>query len=235
MYKVIVFDVGDTLIGYEPNQVAVIINRFHSIGVDITLDEVAKINQTMELSVAEQIWREINGAPRIDDAEFVAYIDHQILSLPFVKEKFSTLKMQEAFKAVPIRVRQRKIVKPNAYSVLTQLKQKYRLGIISNYSASLLDYLQEAELTEYFETIVISEIVGFEKPDPKIYEYFLTQMGCEAKDCLYVGDHPFDVMGAKRAGMDVVWLNQIYENLPEYITERPDYVMQDIGELTLIL
>lgn len=235
MYKVIVFDVGDTLIGYEPNQMAVISNRFHNIGVDISLDETAKINQTMELSIAEQIWREINGAPHIDDAEFVAYIDRQILALPFVKEKVSTSKMQEAFKATPIRVRQRKFVKPNVYSLLSRLKQKYRLGIISNYSASMLDYLQEAELTEYFETIIISEIVGYEKPDPKIYEYFLAKMKCEAKDCLYVGDHPFDVMGAKRAGMDVAWLNQIYEDLPEYISECPDYVIQNIGELTLIL
>ena len=235
MYKVIVFDVGDTLIGYEPNQVAAIIDRFHSIGVDMTMDEATKINQTMELSIAEQIWREINDAPRIDDTEFATYINNQILSLPFVKEKISTLQMQEMFMATPIRVPQRKIVKPNTYSVLTQLRQKYRLGIISNYSASMLDYLQEAELTEYFETIIISEIVGYEKPDPKIYEYFLAKMKCEAKDCLYVGDHPFDVMGAKRAGMDVAWLNQIYEDLPEYISECPDYVIQNIGELTLIL
>ena len=132
-------------------------------------------------------------------------------------------------------LRQRKFVKPNVFSLLSRLKQKYRLGIISNYSASMLDYLQEAKLTEYFETIIISEIVGYEKPDPKIYEYFLAKMNCEAKDCLYVGDHPFDVMGAKRAGMDVAWLNQIYEDLPEYISECPDYVIQNIGELTLIL
>ncbi|MBQ7336968.1 MAG: HAD family hydrolase [Clostridia bacterium] len=235
MYKVIVFDIGDTLIGYEPDSITVITRRFDNIGIKITAEEAAKINQTMELGIAKQIYREINGAERLDDAAFIECIDRQILALPFVRAKINTAELEKAFKNAPIREKQNKIVKPNAHMVLQELKKKYRLGVISNYSASMLDYLHEADLADYFETIVISEIVGFEKPDPKIYECFLQQMGCAAKDCLYVGDHPFDVMGAKRAGMDVVWLNQIYNDMPEYIHERPDYILRDIGELISIL
>ena len=189
----------------------------------------------MELCIAEQIYREINGAKRLDDAAFIEYIDTQILALPFVKNKINTPDIERAFKSTPMREKQKKIVKPNTHTVLCELKAKYRLGIISNYSASMLDYLQEADLTKYFETIVISEIVGFEKPGLQIYECFLQQMQCAASDCLYVGDHPFDVMGAKHAGMDVVWLNQIYNDLPVYIQERPDYILRDIGELSSIL
>ena len=235
MYKVIVFDIGDTLIGYEPDAVTVILNRFDSIGVKITVKEAAKINQTMELGIAEQIYREINGAERLDDAAFIEHIDRQIIALPFVKEKLNTTELENTFKSTPIRQKQKKIVKPNAHIVLQELKKEYRLGVISNYSSSMLNYLHDADLAHYFETIVISEIVGFEKPDQRIYDYFLQQMGCQAQDCLYVGDHPFDVMGAKQAGMDVVWLNQIYDTLPEYIQERPDYILHDIGELTSIL
>ncbi len=235
MYKVIVFDIGDTLIGYEPDSATVITRRFDNIGVKITADEAARINQTMELSIAEQIYREINGADRLDDVAFIECIDRQILALPFVRAKINTPELENAFKNAPIREKQKKIVKTNAHAVLRELKGKYRLGVISNYSASMLDYLHEAYLAEYFEAIVISEIVGFEKPDRRIYDCFLQQMGCAASDCLYVGDHPFDVMGAKRAGMDVVWLNQIYNDMPEYIHERPDYILRDIGELLSIL
>ena len=235
MYKVIVFDIGDTLIGYEPDAATVITRRFDSIGVKITAKEAAQINRTMELGIAEQIYREINGAERLDDAAFIKHIDCQILALPFVKAKINTVELENAFKNAPIRQRQKKMVKPNAHTVLLELKEKYRLGVISNYSASMLDYLHEVGLADYFETIVISEIVGFEKPDRRIYDCFLQQMRCQAQDCLYVGDHPFDIMGAKQAGMDVVWLNQIYDAMPEYIQERPDYILRDIGELTSIL
>ena len=235
MYKVIVFDIGDTLIGYEPDAKTVIARRFACIGIQISDEEAAIINQTMELSIAEQIYREIQGAERLDDAAFIEYIDTQILELPFVREKINTPNMERAFRNAPIREKQKKVVKPNVHAVLRALKGKYRLGIISNYSASMLDYLHEADLAEYFETIVISEIVGCEKPNPQIYTCFLQQMGCAAGDCLYVGDHPFDVLGAKRVGMDVVWLNQIYSDLPGYIQERPDYILRDIGELTSIL
>ena len=75
MYKVIVFDIGDTLIGYKPDAATVITRRFDSIGVKITAKEAAQINRTMELGIAEQIYREINGAERLDDAAFIKHID----------------------------------------------------------------------------------------------------------------------------------------------------------------
>ena len=126
-------------------------------------------------------------------------------------------------------------MKKNVHRILQMLKEKYRLGIISNYSAELSDYLKECGLYSYFDAVVISAEVGYEKPDPRIYKYFLEKMSCDAADCLYVGDHPFDVMGAKRAGMGMVWLNNIYDNMPEFIKEKPDYTIRTIDKLTEIL
>ena len=39
MYKVIVFDIGDTLIGYEPDAKTVITRRFDRIGIQISDQE----------------------------------------------------------------------------------------------------------------------------------------------------------------------------------------------------
>ncbi len=235
MYKVVVFDVGDTLIEYVPDQLAVITDRFSTVGVEIDRKLALEINRVTELSVAEQILREINGAERMDDETFMSYINDRIISIPAVSERLNSDVLRAEFAAGMKRVRQDKVVKKNLSQLLCRLKETYRLGIISNYSADLSDYLKECGLDCYFDVIVISADVGYEKPDPRIYECFCSKMSCDAADCLYVGDHPFDVMGAKRAGMGMIWLNNIYDGMPEFIEEKPDYIIQSLDELTEIL
>lgn len=89
--------------------------------------------------------------------------------------------------------------------------------MVSNYTSDLLEYLKEMQLADYFEAIVISETVGVEKPDPRIMEIALGEMGLSPEKCLYVGDHPFDVLCARRAGMDCAWLAPPQAKLPEGI------------------
>jgi len=57
---------------------------------------------------------------------------------------------------------------------------------------------QEAEVA----VVVDSDVVGVEKPDPRIFSFALDALGLEADRCLYVGDTVwFDVQGARAAGL----------------------------------
>jgi putative hydrolase of the HAD superfamily len=50
--------------------------------------------------------------------------------------------------------------------------------------------------------VVDSEVVGVEKPDPKIFSFALDALGIAAERCIYVGDTVvFDVVGARAAGL----------------------------------
>ena len=50
--------------------------------------------------------------------------------------------------------------------------------------------------------VVDSEVVGVEKPDPKIFSFALDALGVAADRCIYVGDTvAFDVVGARAAGL----------------------------------
>ena len=50
--------------------------------------------------------------------------------------------------------------------------------------------------------------MGFEKPDPRIFQAALEPLGIAPEGVLYVGDiYEVDVVGARRAGMDVVLLD----------------------------
>ncbi|MBQ4607285.1 MAG: HAD family hydrolase [Clostridia bacterium] len=232
-YKAILFDVGDTLIRYIPASAELYQARLHEIGITITDKDARRIEQTVELCTAEQIYREIHGAPRMDDADFQKMMDTVILSDSAVC--CVTEEQKKRFSDTWSLMRQEKVVAEGVFPLLEQLKKTYRLGIISNYRASLAEYLEEVGLRPYFETIIISEIVGYEKPDVRIFNVALQEMDLQPEECLYVGDHPFDVLGAKDAGMDAAWLKTHIESMPEYIKQKPDYVLTDLNALPEIL
>lgn len=230
---ILVFDVGDTLVYKEPTQDKVIADRFKQIGISLTEQEARSMHQIMELRITEQIWRESQGAPRMEDQEFFHYTDQSLLNVPWVADRLTNENADKFFVTQSL-IRQKKIVHPETHSVLQALQQNHRMGIISNYTADLMDYLQETALAGYFESIVISEMVGCEKPDAKIYSIFCEQMKCRPDECVYIGDHPFDVLGAKQAGMKAIWLNHIYDAMPDYILERADATAYDLKDILII-
>lgn len=233
MYKAIFFDVGDTLIRYQPTSAELYRRRLEEIGIYVTEENACRIEESVELCTAAQIYSEINGAPRMGDIEFQIMIDNAILADSAVSD--ITQEQRNAFFATWSLMRQEKVVVDGVFPLLEELQKKYRLGIISNYRASLSNYLDVSRLKPYFETVVISEIIGFEKPDVRIFEAALQEMHLLPGECLYVGDHPFDVLGAKNAGLDVVWLQTHIKTMPEYINQKPDYILQSITELPQIL
>ena len=107
----------------------------------------------------------------------------------------------------------------------------FRLGVVSNHRAWLLDYLKEIGLSVFFETIVISDIVGVEKPDFRIMQIALENLSLDASVCLYVGDHPFDILCAKNAGMDCAWLTANDSVLPDGVPYKEDYKIQKLSDL----
>jgi putative hydrolase of the HAD superfamily len=72
--------------------------------------------------------------------------------------------------------------------------------------------LARCGLTPLVDTLVTSEEVGVQKPDPKIFQTALDRIGVPAPDAVMVGDAwPTDVEGARRAGVRPVWLNRFGE------------------------
>lgn len=66
----------------------------------------------------------------------------------------------------------------------------YRLGIISNWDASLVDLIRGLKLLPYFDVVVPSAEKGYRKPDPVIFQIALEEMGVEAENAAHVGDLP---------------------------------------------
>ncbi|MBR4888317.1 MAG: HAD family hydrolase [Clostridia bacterium] len=213
-YEAILFDVGDTLIEYEPDLGSYYLQRLRKICPQLLEDSLrTELFAAVKNAEYAQLMKEYLGAPRMPDDDFMTMMDRAAVEVIFPGEADGWLpKLQET--PAP---RMKKMVKAEIRGVLRQLSARVRLGVVSNYTSDLLKYLQEMQLAEFFETIVISETVGVEKPDPHIMEIALNDMGLSPEKCLYVGDHPFDVLCARRAGMDCAWLAPPQANLPDGI------------------
>lgn len=232
-YKAIVFDVGDTLFEYTPNWAQIYGDKIRSLGIDVAEDTIRKINDALYWAQGEQILKEQNGAPRAADDEFSGLLDAAALScVHYPSEMKDTyLKMM----SLAVTPKQEVSVISGVFQILDILKTNYRLAVVSNYSKSLIAHLQEFGLYDYFEVVVVSEIVGIEKPDARIMEFVLDKLDLSPESCLYVGDHPLDVLCAKKAGMDCAWIARPDAKLHASIPFREDYRINHITELMDIL
>lgn len=98
---------------------------------------------------------------------------------------------------------------PHAIEILSYLHKKYHLHLISNgFKESTETKISTTGLRDYFKTIVISEVIGINKPDKAIFEYAINGAGALKTESLMIGDSlEADVRGAMAFGMDAIYFN----------------------------
>lgn len=133
-------------------------------------------------------------------------------------------------------------VKPydDTIPVLKKLKSSgYKLGVISDgVSVKQWEKLIRLGLCEMFETVVVSEDAGAEKPDPKPFLMACRNLDVTPDECLYVGDRlDTDIIGANKAGMVSVRLlrGKYKEDRPKNMQEQPKFEIKRLEELVTIL
>jgi len=90
--------------------------------------------------------------------------------------------------------------------------------------------LRACGLHDYFDTIVLSEDAGANKPSAQFFDYAMRQTKAEKKLTLMVGDNfQTDILGAKRYGLDVAYFNRY----PEYPAEEP--VTYEVSRLSALM
>jgi putative hydrolase of the HAD superfamily len=107
---------------------------------------------------------------------------------------------------------------PWVYETLDRLAAEgYRMSVISNADGRVRAGFEALRLAHYFERIFDSHIVGYAKPDSRLFEHAVMSVGTRVAECVYIGDlYYVDVLGANRAGMAAVHLDRygLYEGLP---------------------
>jgi putative hydrolase of the HAD superfamily len=122
---------------------------------------------------------------------------------------------------------------PHSKEILTYLKEKYRIHVITNgFNESQAKKMKSSGLDGFFELVVTSETTGFKKPDPRIFHYAMEQLATRPEHCLMIGDNPAsDILGAQRAEIDQVFFNPEEKE----IELKPTYTITHLRELEALL
>ncbi len=92
-------------------------------------------------------------------------------------------------------------------SILARLRDRYRIGIVSNFYGNLQAVLDEVGLSPSVSVAVDSTLAGVKKPDPRIFQAALDALGVGPHEAVFVGDSlRRDMAGARGMGMRHVWL-----------------------------
>ncbi|HWK56730.1 MAG TPA: YjjG family noncanonical pyrimidine nucleotidase [Parapedobacter sp.] len=105
---------------------------------------------------------------------------------------------------------------PHAHETLAHLQQKYTLHLISNgFGDASETKVTACDLKKYFSTIVISEVVGFHKPHPKIFHHAVGNANTTITNSVMIGDSlDADIRGAQNVGMDAIYFNPNNAEVP---------------------
>ena len=122
-----------------------------------------------------------------------------------------------------------------AQELMDYLRDKgYRMHMCSNgFHEVQYKKLRACGLTDYFNTIILSEDAGFNKPLPQYFDYAIRQSGAVKERTLMIGDNfQTDILGAKHYGLATAYFNRF----PDYPASEPvDYEVTSLRELMEIL
>lgn len=108
----------------------------------------------------------------------------------------------------------------------------FRLATLTNSSPSTLEtQFSNAGIDRYFEQLLSVHSVRRYKPSPETYHFAARSLGVDPREMLMVAAHPWDLLGASRAGCRTALVRRPGK-APWPAARRPEYVADNLTELT---
>jgi putative hydrolase of the HAD superfamily len=123
---------------------------------------------------------------------------------------------------------------PDTLETLEELKRmKYNMHIITNgFEEVQYIKLEHSKLAPFFDVIVCSEAVGFNKPDSRVFHYVMQKAQTIATESFMIGDdREVDIFGAIQAGMQAI----LFDPENQYSKTSGEPKIQNLNELPLLL
>lgn len=118
-------------------------------------------------------------------------------------------------------------------TILKQLSSRYDLAIVSNFYGNLNAVLDDFGLN-CFQLVVESAKVGIRKPDSRLLQHTIHELGLQPNEILVVGDSiKNDILPAKSLGCNTVWFKGTGWNGKRETCDVTDHTITNITELLI--
>ena len=201
----IYFDLDDTLWDFDKNSLRVLQNLFNEGELGLKLNTDFETYLAAYKKKNNELWQAYNEK-NISKEELRDRRFHETF-LQFGYNNFGLSKeVSEAYIRISPYGTE---LKKGSIELLEKLSENYRLHIITNgFKEVQLTKIEQCGLQKYFDLIIISEDVGYNKPDVRIFREAERMGNTQSRACLMIGDNfNTDITGAKNAGWQSVWYN----------------------------
>ncbi|GGK62964.1 haloacid dehalogenase type II [Amphritea balenae] len=117
---------------------------------------------------------------------------------------------------------------------LKSLKQQgHTLAAFSNGpEAAVHTLMGNAGVLPLLDDVISVDDIRIYKPSPRVYQYLMETTGSTVDNCWMVSGNPWDVIGAKAAGLKAAWIQRDPAKIFDPWDIEPDLVVNDLIEFS---
>lgn len=201
-YQVLFLDLDNTLFDFEKSEKIALISTAKQFGLSENYD----LFETTYHQVNKPLWQKLERGECTGDSikieRFVQLVNQLDLTCdPIAMSDYYIERLGEGIEMFPY-----------ASEVCEVLSKDYKLVAVTNGIKSVQENrIKRSGLHKFFEAVIISEDVGYSKPNPMIFEIAMHKIGhMDKNSVLMIGDSmKVDIIGANAAGFDTCWVNML--------------------------
>lgn len=222
-YEVIIFDADETLFDFKRSEKEAFMKSIVELGLPGNPDELYRLYH----QINSVIWKEFEKG-LISQKELKIERFHR-----FAQRIGVTLDAHQFENIYTMHLANASYLYDTSEELIKKLHQDHRLVILTNGLKTVQDKrIRKSVIAHYFEAIIVSEEVGFAKPDPRLFDYTLKEINYTNKEkVLMVGDNlSSDIQGGINFGLDTCWFNPSQKENQTHLA--PTYEIKELLELS---
>ncbi len=211
-YQWLIFDADHTLFDFDRSEKAALEDTLRAFGLPAD-ESIHRAYQGINKPLWKQLEKGQITAAELKQRRTQALFEHissQRLQESDVTVQLASISHQAFLDQYLKNLAERVYLLPTVAHTLKALAGHCRMLILTNgIHAMQHQRLRNSGLADLFEGLVSSDKVGIAKPDKRIFQFALSQLGNPPREqVLMVGDKlDTDILGAHRAGLDSCWVH----------------------------
>jgi len=225
-YRHLFFDLDHTLWDFEANARATLEILYETLQLQTRGVNDFELFYRNYLGHNEKLWDRYRKGYIKQDELRVKRMWLSLLDFKIADDQLSRQLSVQFLELLPSRT----ILFPHTKEILQYLTDKgYILHLITNgFEKTQHSKLKYSGLDIFFKEVVTSEGSNSLKPNKEIFDYALKRSGALLHESIMIGDTwEVDILGARNAGMDQVFVNHIQT----IIEDKPTYTVHSLKEL----
>lgn len=124
----------------------------------------------------------------------------------------------------------------DSLSIIPKLKKSFKISLVSDAWPSMRLIYDYNNMTQYFDSIIISSELGVLKPHKLMYQSALDNLNLKPEECIFLDDNIDNCIGAKKIGITPILVSRNHEDYLNNSKKYKDYVnIENLDQLKDLL